>query len=313
MRQTTAVLYNVAGQVVNFRFPNGRAISATYGVWRGTQSDDGPSEFTGVATLDTPNTTITTAAGPAQSDPTYIALAATTGIIIGRQYLLAGNGLTEQVRVVEIGATYVRVRSPIQADYAIGSTFVSTFISAAIDNTWITNLANLSNLADTYADWRVKWIILFGTSTYTYYSYFDVLRATVAHHVEIDDINVRAPGLADSLPVEYRAEDGRALIDGAYKSVRAHLVAMGIDPNSIRDDEAIDEMTVLRSLRTLAEGGWHPKGADWLTYVQLVTANYNVFFEQHFAVVLKHRLDYQLNLQSTDPERRAVRPKMWSK
>jgi hypothetical protein len=141
----------------------------------------------------------------------------------------------------------------------------------------------------------VKWNVTDNTGALKIiYSFFDVTRAQIRHHVEIDDINARAPGLVDNMPTEYEAEDGRPLIDAAWSSVRAHLQAMNIDVNAIREDEVIDELTVLRSLRLLAEGGWHPPQIQSRDYITMTTANYDRFMEQHFAAVLKHRLDYQL-------------------
>lgn len=294
MRRTPAVLLGVTGQTLTLRFPQGRPTSATFAVIRAYAFDDAVPEFSGSATLDPVSTTTTAAAGPSQPDPQLLLLTSFASVQTQRKYLLSLNAVQEWVDLVEIAPAYVRVRNPLQYDYASGASFASATLTLAIDDAWVAQTSKLSDLSDTFPDYRVKWTIVFNGQTVVIYSFFDVVRAQVRNHVEIDDINTRAPGLADSLPVEYRAEDGRPLIDAAWASVRAHLQAGNIAVDAIREDEVLDEMTVLRALRLLAEGGWHPPDIDALSYVQLTTSNYERFFEQHFAASLKHRLDYQL-------------------
>lgn len=318
MRSTPAVITGITGQTLTLRYPSqmGKPTAATFSVFRGYGSDDSTPDFVGTATVDPPNTATSAACGEAQADPTLISLASVTGILTGRRYVLVGaSGIREDVNVIEVGANYVRAREPLQADYLTGATFYSPWLTMAVDNTWILDISKLSDLTDTFPDWRVKWLITNASGNDIRYSYFDVVRAIVAHNVEIDDVNARAPGLSDSMPVEYRQEDGRPLVDAAWKAVRAHLQSLELDINGMREDEALDEMVVLRSLRVLAEGGWHPKGIDWLSYAQLVTNNYDRYIEQHFAAALKHRFDYGYGSFSTDPnpDKRQIRPAIWSK
>jgi hypothetical protein len=296
-RRTAAVIYNILNQTLELRFPKGRPTSATFSVYRAFVDIDNsaPAEFSGTATLETINTTTTSAAGPAQPDPQQLVLASYAGLQTGRPYLLQSNSVQEWVELIEIAGSYVRVRFPLQYDYASGATLASTWLTAAVDNTWITDASKLSDMTDTFPDFRVKWDVVYSGQTYTVYSFFDVVRALVRHNVEIGDVNARAPGLVDSLPVEYRVEDGRPLIDAAWSSVRAHLQAMNIQVDAIREDEVLDELVILRTLRVLAEGGWRPATfQDQQSYLEMTRSNYDRFIEQHFAASLKHRVDYQL-------------------
>lgn len=299
MRRIPGLLYNVTGQLLELRFPLGRPTSATFSVMRAWADDDATAEFSGAGTVDTVNTTSSAAAGPAQSDPQRIPLTSTAGITTGRRYVISANGLQESVQPLEVGTGYVRVRTPLQNDYASGATFVGTTITAAVDGTFIADRSKLSDLSDTFPDYRVRWSIVYAGATYPLYSFFDVVRAQISHDVDISDINERAPGLHTSLPTEYRADDGRTLPDAAWRVVRARMVTIGVDPNSIRDDEVIDELVIRAALQVLAEGGWAPKGLEVTDYIEVTTKNFDRFFEQHFAVAIKHRRELQLGSLST--------------
>lgn len=307
MRRTDELHFNVTGQTVAILVKDGRPTSATFAVQRNYSLDDDTPQFSGTATVDAVSTTTTVAAGQGEADPRRIDLTSTTGIQVGRRYRLSGLGLVEWVDVVEIGSGFVRVRHNLENDYAVASTFVSTYLTAAVNSTFIADAAKLSDTADTVPDYRVVWTILVNSTTVLAYSFFDVVRAPISYGVELSDITDRAPGLHESLPLEQRAEQGRQLLDATWRALRADLVKIGVDVNTLRDHEAVDELMVRLALRLLAEGGWHPTQASWAEYVALTTANYDRFFEAHFAVAIKHLQQYQAAglLQSTAPTDRS--------
>lgn len=294
MRRSADILWAVLGQSVSLLVRQGRPTSTTFEVFRNYSDDDGAVEFSGTATIDTPNTTTSAAAGPSQTDPQKLTLVSTSGISVERKLLLTQSSIKEWVHPIEVTASYIRVRHPLENDYTSGATVQSTWISAAIDNTWILDRNTLSDLSDQSIDYRVRWAITVGGATVIAYTFFDVVRQLVEHSVDIDDVNDRTPGLRDSLPVEYQAEEGRPLVDAAWRSVRAHFASVNIDVRALRDDEVLDELVILRARRMLAEGGWHPPDVDWGAFAELVIGDYNRFFEQHFSVSLKHDLQYQL-------------------
>ncbi len=117
------------------------------------------------------------------------------------------------------------------------------------------------------------------------------MRSPVVHQVDISDINDRAPGLLDTLPIEYAAEQGRPLIDAAWKSVQAKLASLEIDVDAIRDDSFLDELTVLKACEILALGGWRPASyASIGDYIVATSDAFDRFIEQHVQVTLKHKL-----------------------
>lgn len=312
MRKTPAIVWNVTGQVLELRFPLGRPTSATFKVFRAHADDDSVPLFSGDASVDSVNAATTATAGQSQYDPQRIDLDSTAGIVAARKYLLEANGVVETVQPVEIAATHIRARHVLKNDFAPGAAFVGTTLSAAVDPVWITERSSLSDLSDTMPDYRVRWEVVHAGKTQVLYSFFDVLRAIASHGVGIEDVTDRQPGLRDSLPPEFRVEEGRPLIDAAWRSVQAHLVAVGIDPSALRDNQAVDELVILRALRLVAEGGWRPPGTDWATYVELSATRYDRFFEQHYGVSLKHRVDYQVG--SPGPDEPLNKPqKFWRK
>jgi hypothetical protein len=293
MRRTTDILHGVLSQTLTLLVKQGRPTSATFEVFRNYSDDDATAEFSGTATVDTVNTTVSAASGTSEVDPLKISLTSTTGIEAGRRYLLAENELEEWVDPLEVTATYVRVRHPLENDYTTSATFKSTNVSAAVDSTFVADLNKLSDTSDTAPDYRVVWTVVVGGATIIAYSFFDVVRAHVRHQVEISDVTDRAPGLHDNIPTEYRTEQGRPLLEAAWRALRADLVKIGVDVNTLREDEVLDELVILRSLRVLAEGGWRPGDVDWAAYLTVVTGNYDRFFEQHFAVQMRHQQQFQ--------------------
>ena len=291
-RSTTDIVYNVTGQTVAHRFMKGRPTSATFSVFSDFAGDDDTAEFTGTATVDSVSTTVDVACGASSADPQQVKLTATTNIELGRKYLLSEDSLTEWVEPIEVvSADSIRVRYPLRNDYTTAATFVGTTLTAAIDSTWVADDANLSDQMDANPSYRVKWSIVYSSATYVEYSFFDLVRATVTYQVDLNDLNDRAPGLVDSCPTEYRIEQGRPLLDAAWKSAKARLSAMKIDTDALRDDEITDELVILRALSILAEGGWRPLGWDSLSeYVALTRSNYDRFIEQHFQVAQPHKM-----------------------
>lgn len=287
MRSTTDLVFGVLGQTLSLRVMQGRPTSATFTVLEDYANDDAAAEFSGTATLDAVTTVLTAASGAGQTDAHRINLT-TTGIVTGRKYLLSEGQRQEWIDPIEVGTGYIRARHPLANAYTTAATFVGTTITAAVDATWVAAEANISDHLDPNPDYRVRWAIVIGGVTHIVYSYFDLVRSTVTHQVDIEDLNSRAPGLHDRLPTEYRAEQGRPLIDAAWRSVQAKLASLRIDTDALREDQSIDELVILRALYMLAMGGWHPLGMSSGEYITETRTDYERFVEQHFQVSLMH-------------------------
>lgn len=291
-RSTTDIIHDVTGQTLAYRVMQGRPTSATFDVFNDSTGDEDTAEFSGSATVDSVNTTVDVASGAASADPQRVSLAATTAIVIGRKYLLSEASRQEWVEPIEIVAgDYIRVRHPLRSDYTTAATFVGTYLSAAVDSTWVADDSNLSDQIDQNPSYRVRWEILVSSATTVAYSFFDLARAAVTHQIDLSDLNDRAPGLVDSCPMDYRVDQGRTLIESAWRSVQARLAAMKIDTDALRDDSITDELTILRALNMLARGGWRPMGFDSLAeYIATTQQDYDRFIEQHFQVSQPHKM-----------------------
>ena len=310
-RRLSVVYYGVLGQSLTFRVPQGRPDSATFAVRRNYTTDEGAVEFQGAATVNTVNTTIGAASGQGQTDPRLVTLASSSNVASGSLYLISEAGLTELVEILSVpSGTTVRARFPLQNTYSTAATFAGVTLSAAVDATWISNLANVSDLSDTTPDYRVMWTIVVGGATVIAYSLFDVVRQDVRAHVDIGDVDARAFGLVDSLPLDYRPDRGRGLIDGAWRAVRSHMFASGISPEGWRDGEALDELVILRTLKHLGEGGWCPPGWDRAAWTKLQVDNYDNFFMQH-VVGQKHKTEVEM--LSTTSTTQMTQIEYWSK
>lgn len=303
MRKTTDITYNVPGQTVEYRVPQGRPTSATFKVLNDYSGDDDTVEFSGAATVENVTQTLSGASGPSQTDPQRVNVVS-TNVSTSRKYLISEGSRQEWLAPVEVGSGYIRSRFELKNNYTTAATLVGTTITAAIDATWVADKGNLSDHSDPAPSYRVRWEIIVSAVTYVAYSFFDLIRAPIASEVDLDDINARAPGLMRSLPTEYRVEQGRPLIDAAVRSVRADLATMKLDIDAFRDDETLDELVILKSLVIVAEGGWwrpsgYPSAAD---YVADRTTRYDRFLEQHLKVSTTVPLAYGTEGGAVVPE-----------
>jgi hypothetical protein len=310
-RLTSDIVYNVTGQTLEYRVPQGQPTSATFAARHDYDSDDTAGEFTGAATVDNVEVAVTGLSGPSQDDPQLLYIESTTGITVDRKYLVSESGRKEWVQPVEIVTdNYIRCRYPLRNEYTTAATLASTYITAAVDSTWIADLDNISDPRDPNPGYRMRWTVVVAGVTYIAYSYFDVVRAPVSYQVDIDDVNARAPGLAMSIPTEYETEQGRPLLESAWRSVQARLATVDTDVDAFRNDQVLDELVILKSLQLLAGGGWKPLGYDSLAqYVIDTSTNFETYFQQMIAVVTKPRMA----TDNSGAAQRVIATPYWSK
>jgi hypothetical protein len=309
VRLKTDIVAGLAGQAVSYRVIEGRPSAASFQVFRDTIDDVGEAELAGSASIDTVNTITTAAAGPSEADPHRLSVFSAAGFTAGRKYLVIGAQQREWVEVVEVQLGYVRARHPLKNSYATGATIVGTTITASIDVEWSGADEHLSDLTDPFPDYRIRWAYTVDGAAGVAWSYFDVVRAVVRHQVDIADIAGRLPGFHDALPVDLRQDQGRLLIDSAWRAVRADFQSVSMDVAAVRDDEVLDELVILRALVVVAEAGWHPPAIDAATFIDLKQRGYDRFWEQHFKATLKHPVSTGTG---ADSHRAQARP-IWRK
>lgn len=293
-RTTEAITFAITGQTVSYRCPQGRPTSATFKVFHEWADDNTTAEFSGSALVTLPSTTLGGLAGPSETDPQKLLISdplVASSFLTTTKYLISEDSQQEWFQPIQVTGTYLRARHPLKNSYTTAATIVSTTITAAIDATFVAAIQNLSDLSDPNPGYRVRWEILVGGVTVVAYSYFDLVRTPVTYGVDLDDLNARAPGLHDSMPLEYRTEQGRPLLDAAWLAVQSKMQSLRIDTDAFRDDQAVDELVILKSLCILADGGWRPPAyPSQEGYILKAQSDYDRFVEQHYQAVLAHRL-----------------------
>jgi hypothetical protein len=246
------IQFGVAGQVLILDCEDGRPASVTsVSVYGATSGDATTPEVatTGSAAVETsPNTTLSAAAG-AGVNPATLTVASATGIAVGRTYRLTSTtGALEDVAVAYVSGTTVGLRSPLINDYPTGSTLVTCRASIALSTSWVSEAGKLSPACDPNPYWRARWVVVDAAgATQVYDRHFDLVRYPARHGVRPSDVETRFPGWLDSLPIDCRADQGRSLIDRAFRAVRFDLYADGRADQGIRNAELIAELTITRS------------------------------------------------------------------
>lgn len=287
---TIDLTYNVTGQTFEIRSLVGRPTAATFRVFNDYDSDDATTyEFSGTATVDSVSTTVDVASGQGQTDPQRLNVASTSGMTLERKYLVTENGRSEWVQPIEIVSNdYIRCRYPLQYGYTTAATVVSTTAIATVDSTWVADLNNVSDPRDPNPAYRVRWELTIGSATVVAFSFLDLVRAKITHGIDADDINGRAPGFVDQMPLEYRTDNAASLIDSSFRALKAKLAAHALDVDAIRNDDLLNELALLKCLAILGAGGWKPLGYDSVAqYAADTSKDFETLFQQLVSVTMK--------------------------
>lgn len=252
--RTQELLYGTSTQYFVLDQEDGRPSSVTdVQVWSVDSDDTGTEESatTGSASVDSaPNTTISAAAGPAQSDPRALTLTSGSSVTVGRRYLLTedNGGHWEMVEVAKANGTAITLRHPLKNDYTSGSTFQSTRCTIQVSTTWANDQNNLSPLWTPNPGYRVKWTVVINGSTNTYTRYADLVRYIANHGVSPLDVDSRFPGWLDTLNPDNQVDQGRDLIERAWSEVKFDLYGDGKADQALRNAEAAAELVICRAM-----------------------------------------------------------------
>lgn len=284
MRATTDIVFGVTGQSLLYRVPQGRPSSATFEVFHDSATDDAEPEWSGAATVESVDTTLASAAGVGQANRNTITLATGGGtdVTVGRRYLLSQAGIKEWVLVAGKSGDTITASSPLQNAYTTGADFEGAHISAAVDASWVADEANLGDGADPLPDYRVRWLIVIGSTTVVAYTFFDLVRGALEHGVTFHDLESRFWGAIDNMPTDHRTDQGARLLAAAWEDVTADLQAGKIKASALRDASLVDQLLLRRLRVTFAENGHIPPNfgvGDYLTYSR---DEYDRFLEKHF-------------------------------
>lgn len=265
VRSVHDITFGITGQTLYFDAPEGRPSSVTSAkIFPYDVGDAQDSEWTPTTAVESdPATTLDGAAGPSQSNPRNVPLTATTGATVGRTYLITGaSGLKEWAEVESAtSADSVTVRHPLHNDYATGASFQSTRITATVDSTWVADTGNFRDDAGPNPMYRVRWVYVVSSVTYVHDSYFSLVRYAGSHGVLPQNVDSIVPGWMDSLPTDHYRNQGRTLIDDAYKAVKLQLHGIWTDDAMVANTDIVDELTRYKAVE-LGEFAKIMAGAD---------------------------------------------------
>jgi hypothetical protein len=257
MNGPLAIRFGDTAATVYLDAPEGRATSVTsVTVYEDANSDTGTTETAlGSPAVETnPATTFDAASGVSQATPNRCNLTATTGIAVGRTYLIT-NAYSErewvEVTAISSGA-YVDVRSDLQRDYAAADTFVSTRISATVDATWIADTSNVSHPLCPFPRWRAAFLYTVGGVVYRSVRSFDVTRYPWHHSVTAVDVDRRSRGWLFRLATEDQ-RGPEETVDEAAHLVKVDLWERGVADYALRNSAVLNELVTLRAIALVAE------------------------------------------------------------
>jgi hypothetical protein len=253
MRTVQDIAFGVTGQSLVFDCPEGRPSAvASAQVWRNVDGDEAEVEgaTTGSPAVETnPNTVTSSAAGFGQADRRIITVGFSTGIAAGRTYLItSAGGMSEWVEVAEVASSTVTARHPLQHAYSSGAQFVTTRVSIALDATWLADEVNLSPAGDPNGFYRVRWQYTVGGVVHVRDAYFDLVRYPGRHSVIGLDVEALVPGWIDRLPLDYRRDQGKRLIEEAYRAVKLDLHAADRADQDMAAAEVVDELVRYKAI-----------------------------------------------------------------
>ena len=265
MREVQDILFSVTGQTLHHDCAEGRPSSVTsVEIFPWTSSDDADSEWVATGSVETnPDTTIDADSGYGQTDARKLNVAATTGFEVGRTYLATtADGARDWFECAEIDSgNYILARHPVHNAYVSGDDVESTRITASVDSTWVADDANLLDAGPNPA-YRVRWVYIVDNATYVVDTYFNLVRYAGKHGVRPMDIESMLPGWLDMLPTDHRNDQGRRLIDEAYRAVKFDLHQVWTADEQVSNSEVVDELTRYKTLELTALGNAMRMGDD---------------------------------------------------
>lgn len=281
---TQEITFDVTGQSLTFDCPDGRPSAVvSVDVYEATADDTSTPEdaTTGSASVATnPNTTLSAAAGIGDAS---ISVTSATGFAVGSRYILAGAaGHREEVEAAGVSGTTILLRRPLINAYPITtSTVVTTRCSILVDAAWIADLTNISAALTPNPRYRVRWAVTLAGVTEVYDRYLDVVRYPSRHNVTPSDVDARYPGWLDGLPIDYREDQGRALIDRAWRNLKADLYQDDKADQALRNSELVAELVLVRTMLERNEDAFMAGGIDAVR----LTAAQNLYRQRYDAVI----------------------------
>jgi hypothetical protein len=293
MREVQDIIHGVTGQSLFFDAPEGRPSSVTgVKVFLASTGDSGTEEgaTSGSGSVEAnPSTTVDAASGISQADARKLNVTATTGVAVGRRYLLTGAaGGKEWIEVAKfVSADYITCAYPLLNDYTTGDTLESTRISISVDDTWVADTSEIGDDMDPNPYYRVRWEYVVDSVTYVHDSYFDVVRYPSGHGVTTADMNDFRPTWQHDAMTFHRDDGGQRLIDEAYRQVRWDMHEAGVPDEMVRHSEGVDHLVKYKAFAELLKSKLFAGGAVDAGAVELAMSDYQSRLDQLIRVTVK--------------------------
>jgi len=284
MDRTAEVTYGVTGQVVEVYPPEwalGVPSSATCDVFDGTRSNDDTSDvdFSPTVTIDSVNTTVTTASGYSQSNRKRLYVSLSTSSV-GKEYRVENaSGQFERVLVKSVSVgSYADLADDLQNDYPVGSTVKGLRMYFTVDPTWVATEANISTYGE--PPYRVIWKYTVGGIARRFQTYLKLVRHQARHSVTLQDLKDLWADMGDELAVQHRESQCQQILDGAEDLVRLDLLAADIPPDTVTDQEIYNGLVRAKARQVAAEQGLCPGGWDVGSFASLTEKQYGTMFQK---------------------------------
>jgi hypothetical protein len=308
-----ALAFGQTGQVVQFYPPMAEVLAygaptaaATYRVLQGTQSNDSPVLFSGTATLDTVSTTVNAGTGYTQGlNRQLVSLTSTTGITVGRRYLLQNaQGQREICVPYMVDVANISVEEQLAYDFTVGtSTFVGLRHSFVIDPTFIVDLSRINvygalspmyfqaTTTSTQAPpYRVEWRYTTGTVDQRTWTTFDVARQPAKANLSITDLRGILPDVVFAEWISQRGQDFAPQLEAAQRDMQIDARAAGYDPDAIRDPQVWDRLTLQKWVVIIGKALLF-NGANVSAWLEMAMTDYTRMFEKLIGTSLRAWVD----------------------
>lgn len=291
MPREVSLLLAGGAQSVTIDTPEGRPSSITVAIYDPRYEEDdsqmpvaSTAAGTITATASTINTTLDAAAGAAQNDPRNVPLTATTGCVAGIPAKIEEDADLKS-ELVEIHAVTagdkVSVREPLEFDYTAGATFVGIRTTASIaasiftaDSGW---LGKETNLGENY---RVKWTLTIGGTTYVRRTYFDLVRLGGPQSVSVLDVLPLFPNFQEHEWFQQEGKRGEPQLRWSESEVNDDLRGIGYKFDYLRGHDTYQRLVGYRWRLSLALAGVVPAGLSVADQIEVWRTLYDRLYSE---------------------------------
>lgn len=304
------LIFGVTGQQVEWYppmaelFRDGAPVAATYRVFRGQGTNDETPLMSGTASLDAVSASVNTVSGYGQDDRTTLSITSTTGIQVGRRYLLQNaQGEREIVTPIAVDIFSVTLAEPLAFDYAHLDTLKGLRQSFAVTDAFINDISSINVFASWQAvsgkwiyvsgetdarspPYRVEWAYTLTTPRRTW-TVFDVERKQTKANLSIHDLHELLPDIHFFEWLGQRGQNFTPQLHLAEKDVSLEVRASGYDPNQVLDPQIWDRLVLQKWAISVVQAFMFATGKQNDPWLDRARSDYDKMFNRLVGSQLK--------------------------